>query len=197
MSALTDGYHPVPPGKLAAVVTCLEMRKAPALRAEVNGSWQLKRAEAPSAEWYKKLFARLGSDWLWFSRLRMNARELLAIIQDPRVHIFTLDVDGRDEGILELDFREPGVCELAFFALSPALQGRGAGRWLMNRAISYAWAQPIRRMWVHTCSFDHPDALGFYERSGFTAYARQLEVADDPRLTGALPRESAPQIPIL
>ena len=67
----------------------------------------------------------------------------------------------------------------------------------MDKAIQLAWAEPIDRFWVHTCTLDHPRALAFYMRSGFTAYRRELEVADDPRLTGVLPREAAPQIPII
>ena len=67
----------------------------------------------------------------------------------------------------------------------------------MERALDLAWAAPIDRFHVHTCSLDSPAALAFYIRSGFTPYARQVEVADDPRLTGALPRDAAPQVPIL
>jgi GNAT superfamily N-acetyltransferase len=95
-------------------------------------------------------------------------------------------MQGRDEGLLELDFREAGTCELAFFGVTQAIQGSGAGRFLMNRAIEYAWRRPISRLWVHTCTLDHPDALAFYLRSGFRAYARRVELADDPRLTGLL-----------
>ncbi len=106
-------------------------------------------------------------------------------------------VDGRDEGLLELDFRVPGECELAFFGVTPALVGHGAGRWLMNRAVALAWSRPIRRFWVHTCALDAPEALPFYLRSGFAPYARKVEVYDDPRLTGVLPTTAAPQVPMV
>ncbi|MDE2305501.1 MAG: GNAT family N-acetyltransferase, partial [Gammaproteobacteria bacterium] len=147
--------------------------------------------------WYRELFARIGTPWLWFSRLRMPPEELRAIITHPDVEIHAFAIDGRDEGLLELDFRESGECELAFFGVTAAAQGTGAGRLLMNRAIERAWARPIGRFWVHTCTLDHPAALGFYLRSGFRAYARRVEVADDPRLAGLAPREAAPQIPII
>jgi hypothetical protein len=67
----------------------------------------------------------------------------------------------------------------------------------MSRAIERAWAHPIERLWVHTCTLDHPGALAFYVRSGFRPYRRQVEVADDPRLSGALPRNAAPHVPII
>ncbi len=195
---LPDGYSDVPPGKLAAVVTCLEMLQRPATRAErTNADWQLRRVPRPDAMWYRELFARVGAEWLWFSRLAMPVARLEAIIRDPDVEVYALVAGGHDEGLLELDFRTPGECELAFFGLGVPLLGTGAGRWLMNRAIERAWARPIKRFWVHTCTLDHPDALAFYLRSGFRAYASQVEIAPDPRLTGLVPRTAAARIPII
>lgn len=139
----------------------------------------------------------MGEDWLWFSRLRMGDAALAAILHDPAVAVFALSVEGRDEGLLELDFREPEVCELAFFGVTTGQIGNGAGRWMMNRAVELAWARPIRRFWVHTCTLDHPGALDFYRRSGFVPCRRQIEIADDPRVLGEAPRTAAPHIPIL
>jgi GNAT superfamily N-acetyltransferase len=123
--------------------------------------------------------------------------ELRAILHSDAVEVYALSANGIDEGLLELDFRDSGQCELAFFGLTSVVQGQGAGRWLMNRALQRAWDQPIGRLWVHTCSHDHPEALGFYLRSGFIPYARRVEVADDPRLTGLIPRTAAAGIPVI
>lgn len=195
---LPTGYSDVPEGKLAAVVTCLEMRSKAALGLERPAdSWALRRVALPDPEWYRALFRRVGGEWLWFARLLMPVGELDSILRSPEVDVYTLVVDGRDEGLLELDFREPGQCELAYFGLTAALQGRGAGRWLMNRAIERAWDRPIERFWVHTCTLDHPGALSFYLRSGFRPYARRVEVADDPRLLGLIPRTAAAHIPLI
>jgi GNAT superfamily N-acetyltransferase len=84
-----------------------------------------------------------------------------------------------------------------YFGLTPALIGTGAGRYLMNHAITTAWTRPIKRFHVHTCTIDSPQALSFYMRSGFVAYARQIEVADDPRLIGMLERDAGPGVPII
>ncbi len=193
-----DGYSDVAAGKVASVVTCLEMRARPARRAErADAPFTLRRVPVPEAAWYRDLYARVGTEWLWFSRLRMPVAELEAVIRHPDVEVYALHAGGRDEGLLELDFRDPGECELAFFGLTTPLLGQGAGRFLMNRAIDAAWARPIRRLWVHTCTIDHPGALAFYRRSGFVPYARRIEIADDPRLTGLAPRDAAPHVPII
>jgi hypothetical protein len=67
----------------------------------------------------------------------------------------------------------------------------------MNAALTRAWEQPIARLWVHTCSFDHPNALSFYQRSGFKPYAVMVEVHEDPRLTGHLPKHASPNVPLI
>jgi GNAT superfamily N-acetyltransferase len=123
--------------------------------------------------------------------------ELAAIIQAPLVEEYALEHGGRDEGLLELDFRDAGQCELALFGVTSKLIGSGAGRWLMNRALELAWSRPVTRVWLHTRSLDHPAALAFYQRSGFRPFRRQVEIADDPRLDGIVPRDAAKHVPIL
>jgi len=194
----TDGCLDVPAGKIASVVTSLQALDPPAQRLEfVEPSWSLRRVTRPAVDWYRDLFHRIGDDWLWFSRLQLSDAALQSIVHDPLVDLHALEVAGRDEGLLELDFRVEGDCEVAFLGLTPRLVGRGAGRWLMNRALELAWSRPINRLWLHTCTLDHPDALAFYIRSGFVPYRRQVELADDPRLTGQVPRNAAPQIPLI
>lgn len=188
----------VPAGKIAAIVTSLEMFSAPAPRPErADLALSLRRVEQPDLDWFRALFRRTGEDWLWFSRLAMADDALRAIIHDPKVEVYPLMASEQEAGLLELDFRVAGECELSFFGLLPEFIGSGAGRWLMNRAIALAWSRPVRRLWVHTCTFDHPDALAFYLRSGFRAFRREVEICDDPRLTGAMPRNASPRVPII
>lgn len=194
---LGDGYHDVPPGKLAMVVTHLEMRAKPDLReAPLPRGVTLHRV-TPTLAWYRDIFRRVGADWLWFGRLTLDDETLCAILDDPDVSVYTLSRDGRDEAILELDHRQPGACELAYFGLTKPLIGTGAGRALMNTAIEHAYARPITRFHVHTCTIDSPQAVDFYIRSGFLPYRRQVEIADDPRLINLYPKDCAPYVPII
>jgi GNAT superfamily N-acetyltransferase len=194
---LPDGYSDVPAGKIAAVVTYLEMTERPPLRPDPEGAWTLRRVPSPDLDWFRDLYRRIGEEWLWFSRLQMADAELAAMIQAPLVEMVALVHDGRDEGVLELDFFSAGQCELRLFGVTAKLVGGGAGRWLMNRALELAWSRQVSRVWVHTCSFDHPSALAFYQRSGFRAFRRQIEIADDPRLDGTAPRSAAQHVPII
>jgi GNAT superfamily N-acetyltransferase len=194
--ALAVGYHALPPGHLANVVTCLEMTEKPHLRAVPAGGFSLQDMGGDTAR-FKRLFEAVGRDIMWFSRLIMAEDKLAAIIGDAAVECYAM-MDGADDiGLLELDFREAGQCELSFFGLVPGAIGKGAGRWLMNEALRRAWAKPISRLWVHTCSFDHPAALGFYQRSGFRPYQVMVEVHPDPRLTGHMPKDASPAAPLI
>jgi GNAT superfamily N-acetyltransferase len=134
---LPNGYSDVPAGKIAAIVTHLEMTARPALRPDPAGVWSLRPVDAPALDWFRDLYRRVGEQWLWFSRLQMTDAELAAIIQSPLVEIYALVHDGR-EGLLELDFREAGQCKLVFFGVTEKLIGSGAARWLMNRALERA-----------------------------------------------------------
>lgn len=195
---LPVGYHPLPPGHLANVVTCLEMTERPPVRpAPPFEAARLERLGGHDTERFRRLFRAIGEDIMWFSRLIMPEERLAAIIGEPRVFCHALVKDGQDIGLLELDFREEGQCELSFFGVVPSAVGGGAGRFLMNEAIARAWAEPISRFWVHTCHFDHPNALAFYQRSGFRPYAVMVEVHPDPRLTGHLPRHASPRASLI
>lgn len=194
---LSVGYHPLPEGHLANVVTCLEMTARPALRPAVDLGFTLERMGADDTGRFRALFSAIGQDIMWFSRLMLDEDALAGIIGDPRVSCFALVSEGQDVGLLELDFRQQGRCELSFFGVVPSAVGGGAGRFLMNEALTRAWAEPITRMWVHTCHYDHPSALAFYQRSGFRPYAVMVEVHADPRLTGHLPKHASPQVPLI
>jgi len=195
---LSAGYSNVPPGMLANVVTCLEMlqRPKPKPAKPLERPLTLERIEKPDLSDYRALYRAVGEDWLWFSRLIMPDAELAAILEHPDVEVHVLMAGKRRLGLLELDFRQQGQCELAFFGLVAEAIGQGAGRFLMAQALAKAWARPIERLWVHTCTFDHPGALAFYRRSGFEPFAFEVEVCADPRLSGCLPRQAAAHIPL-
>src|SRR5690349_20629697 len=190
-------YESVPDGELAAVVTYLEMRSPPDLDAP-SSPLSLKRIEVPQPQHYLELFQLVGAPWLWFARLVMDDAHLATIIQHPRVELdVVVDESGREVGMLELDFREPNECELSFVGLVPELSGKGHGKWLLAEAVRRAWREGVGRVHVHTCSHDHPAALSAYRRAGFTPFKRAIERFPDPRLLGILPKDCAPQIPLL
>jgi GNAT superfamily N-acetyltransferase len=195
---LPFGFSRVPPGKLASAVTCLEMRERPAGGGVSDAAGlSLTRWEGGDLEAYRALFRAVGQDWLWFARLEMCDEKLRALLVDPAIETYVLSDAEGEIGLIELDFREPEECELVFLGVIKRAIGSGAGGFLMDRALAIAWSHPIKRFWLHTCHLDHPNALAFYQRFGLRPYAHWIEVFDDPRILGVLPRTVAPHVPIL
>lgn len=195
---LRDGFTTIEPGRIAAIVTTLEMRAAPSATVLADATQpKLRLVEQPALDWYRDLFRKIGEPWLWQSRLRLSDAALAQIVRHPDVELWAASADGEDVGLVELDFREMGACELSFFGLVTTWTGRGAGLYLMQHALARAWARPIGRFWLHTCTLDHPSALGFYIRSGFTPIKQQVEISPDPRLDGTLSPGAAPHVPII
>jgi len=191
---MSDGLIDVPHGHVAAVVTFLEMNERPAPAPIPESPLRMERWDAVDPERYRALFRRVGGRWLWFSRLAMSDADLLA--RAGEVHE-ALDRDGHSVGMVELDFRSAGICRILFLGLVPELAGQGHGRWLFAETMARAWAPGIEQVSVHTCSLDHPAALPSYLRAGFVARGRAFESFPDPRLTGLLPRDAAPQLPLV
>jgi GNAT superfamily N-acetyltransferase len=189
--SLADGHHPVPPGKLAVIVTWLEMaRPADPPPAPLDLA---PETLAPDA--YRALFRAVGAEFLWQSRLRMADAELSDLLAEPDRSLRVPRMDGRPAGMLELVDHGDAV-ELAFLGLIPGARGAGLGRALMATAQALAFAR-ADRLWLHTCTLDDPRALPFYRAAGFTPTHRTVELFDDPRATGLLPPDAAPGVPIL
>ena len=185
---------PLKPGEVGAVVTYLEMVERPPLRPMPDSPLRMVKRVDPDPARYRLLFERVGARWLWFSRLAMDDATLAASLAE--VHA-VLDAGGRESGLLELDFRTRGERLIRFLGLVPELAGQGHGRWLFARTLALAWRPGIDVVKVHTCTLDHPAALPAYLRAGFEARRRAFESFPDPRLSGLLPRDCAPQIPLI
>ena len=185
---------PVPEGEIAAIVTYLEMLEPPADEPLPDSPLALVPHPDPLPQQYRALFRKVGARWLWFSRLAMDDASLAASIGELHA---VIDAAGVEVGMIELDFSVRGECELAFLGLVPEFAGQGHGRWLLAEALRLAWRDGIARVHVHTCTLDHPAALAAYLRAGFTPIKRAIESFPDPRQTGLLPRDCAPQCPLL
>lgn len=192
-----DGYTDLPPGKLANVVTFLEMRAPPPPRpAPPRDDIAIVETDT-RLEPYRALFRRVGAPWLWLGRLVLSDAALEAALRDPRLVSRTVMRGGEPIGLVELFF-EGGEAEIVYFGLVPAETGRGLGRRLMEATVAQAFARGVTRLMVHTCTLDHPGAVAFYTACGFVPYKRAIEIHDDPRLIGLLPRDAgSPAWPVI
>jgi GNAT superfamily N-acetyltransferase len=173
------------------VITYLEMHAKPAMpRAHPPAGHKIAliQAERCTVSFYRYLYETVGTPWLWYERRLLSDEALADEISKATTEIFVLYAGGVPAGYFELGAASPQETELHYFGLIPEFIGRGFGPFLLQSAIDRAWSRPIRRFWVHTRKFDHPKALGHYQRNGFVVYDRQSIRFEDPRVLGILPR---------
>ena len=99
-----------------------------------------------------------------------------------------LYVEGVPAGYFELDRREEGVVDLAYFGLLPPFVGKKLGPYLLYQAVEQAWSYEPEKVTVNTNTMDHPKALPLYQKFGFKPLSPgKAESIADPRLNGIIP----------
>ena len=191
--ALDDGYYAIPARKLVNAVTWFEMREPP--RQAIATNIELVPVTPAEADLCRSLFVAIGTPWLW-SRAFVPGHDTCAESFDTSDTYFAR-LEQRSIGVVAFERREGREVEITWFGLMPDATGRNLGRSVMAAALALAWRSAPDRVWLHTCSFDHPAATRFYSACGFVPYATGFEIMDDPRLTGQMPRTAAPQVPLI
>jgi GNAT superfamily N-acetyltransferase len=97
---------------------------------------------------------------------------------DPLNEVHVLHADGTPAGFVEFDRRVADEVEIVQFGLLPEFIGVGLGKWFLRWAIDRAWGYGPRRLWLHTCTLDHPAALPNYLKAGFTLYKEAMTSRD-------------------
>ena len=190
-----DGMAEVPNGTIVAVVTFLECRTRPVVPAEPAVVLEPIGPDEPQR--FRALFRDVGTDWLWTSRLRYSDADIAGRIATPGIETRAIRLDGADVGLVETDTRERGSVEVVLFGLVPGAVGRGLGKAAFSRVVADAFDRHgVERVWLHTCTLDHPRAMGFYRSFGFRAFRRAIEIVPDPRLSGLMPADAAADHPI-
>jgi len=176
------------PDQIRSVITYLEMTECPRTPTPPRpaANIALLLAEDPPVSFYRYLYNTVGEKWLWYERRVMGDAELADIIGSENVEVYVLYVGGVPAGYGELDRRKSPEIELAYFGLLPEFIGRGFGGFLLRWLIDQAWSYEPTRLWVHTCTEDHPAALHAYQRHGFSPYDQETVEFDDPRTSGLM-----------
>jgi GNAT superfamily N-acetyltransferase len=170
-----DEFLPETVRRIPMTVTFLEMLAKPTALPPPHpkGKLAILRAENPATHFYRYLYDMVGKDYCWVERRKMSDATLAEVIRHPKNALYVLYADGCPAGFAELDFRDAVKANISYFGLLPDFIGRQMGYFLLYHACANAWAQPISRLTVNTCTLDHPRALPLYQRMGFTPYSRE------------------------
>jgi GNAT superfamily N-acetyltransferase len=143
----------------------------------------LMQAEIPCPELNRFLYTAVGGPWFWVNRLGWTYDQWLAYLDRPELETWVGYVSGTPAGYFELEAQEGGSVEIAYFGLLTAFTGRGLGGHLLTAAIQRAWDMGASRVWVHTCTLDHPRALRNYQARGFRVFKEVVSEEDLPDRT--------------
>lgn len=168
---------------LSEVITYyLEMTDPGALRPKLAQIHRLtiEQVGRPSAEYNRFLYTAVGGDWYWTDRLPWTYQQWQDLVDRPEFQTWVAYVSGSPAGYFELEAQSGGNVEITSFGLLSAYIGQGLGGHLLTVAIEKAWLIGSSRVWLHTCSLDHPSALANYRARGFQVYCEETASQDLP-----------------
>ena len=133
--------------------------------------FRLERVLALSPPFLRYLYVATGNDWHWTDRLPWTDEQWLARQADPAVEFWVAMDEGAPAGYYELArLDDDQRVELCYFGLLPHAVGKGQGGAMLTAAVDRMWEMGARRIYVNTCSLDHPRALENYLRRGFVVF---------------------------
>lgn len=147
-----------------------------------------ERLIAPTPAFARYLYTAVGGDWHWHDRLPWTQARWQRRLDREQVSVWLAWQGGAPSGYIELEQQSQGDVEIVYFGLLPQAIGKGLGAWLLYAGTAQAWALPgTRRVWVHTCSLDHPRALDSYRRRGFELFRTEQTERALPPTAGPWP----------
>lgn len=163
------------PAYVSVTVWHLEMHDASAIQPSRRtvGGLEIIEAKLQLPELNRFLYASVGGDWYWRDRLGWDYARWMNVLGRRGYETWVAYLHGTPAGYFELDMQENDDVEIAYFGLLPQFLGRGIGGVLLTRALQRAWEKDAARVWVHTCSLDHPSALHNYEARGLHVFKQE------------------------
>jgi ribosomal protein S18 acetylase RimI-like enzyme len=156
-----------------------ELRRSPRHRHDLV----LTQATIPCPELNRFLYTAVGGEWYWIDRLGWTYDRWMKYLDRPELETWVGTIGGTPAGYFELEHLPATGVELAYFGVMPRFIGQGVGGTLLTAAIERAWARQPQRVWLHTCTLDHPSALANYQARGFRVYKEEAACNDLPAQT--------------
>ena len=150
------------------------------------------RAEIPSPALNRYLYTSVGGAWHWIDRLSWTWDRWMQWLARPELQTWVMYVAGTPVGYVELEKQAGDDLEIAYFGVAPPFIGRKLGGHLLSVGLERAWEMGARRVWVHTCSLDHPAALANYQARGMTLYREEIVLKEVGETPGPWPGAQAP-----
>ena len=138
---------------------------------EPNGDYSLNLLEPINFQLNKFFYKNIGKKHKWIDRLVWTENQWMDYVSSEKVKTYVLKYKGDLAGFFELIFHsEKNEIEIAYFGILEEFQNKKLGSYLLSQAIQKSFKRDINRVWVHTCSLDHKNALNNYIARGMKIF---------------------------
>ena len=154
---------------------------------EISSLKDLKEANRPSKDYSLNLidpinfqlnkffYKNIGKKHKWVDRLIWNEQQWINYVSSKKVKSYVLKDKDDLVGFFELIFHfKKKEVEIAYFGILEEYQNKKLGSFLLSEAIKKSFDQNISRVWLHTCSLDHKNALNNYISRGMKIFKSEI-----------------------
>jgi len=141
---------------------------------------ELRKVEIPLPEYNRFFYVAVGGDYYWVDLLKWTYQQWRDWVSRPEFHTWVFYFKGTPAGYFEFEEQADRNFEIIHFGLLPQFSGQGFGGHLLTGAVEKAWEAGAARVWLHTCTLDHPSALKNYLARGFLLFKETTSVKTVP-----------------
>ena len=150
---------------------------------EIKSLNELVQKKKPNSEYFvekvsindfqlnKFFYKQIGQNHHWIDRLVWDDKKWINYVSNPNVFTFVLKNNENIAGFFELIYHKNKFeIEIAYFGLLKDFMAKKLGGYMLTEAIKISFSYKVKRVWVHTCSLDHKNALNNYLARGMKIY---------------------------
>tara|TARA_B100001121_G_scaffold282800_1_gene276437 strand:- start:652 stop:1155 length:504 start_codon:yes stop_codon:yes gene_type:complete len=136
-----------------------------------SNDYSLKLINPINFQLNKFFYKNIGKKHKWVDRLYWSEEKWIDYLSSEKVRTYMFKFKDELVGFFELIFHiESNETEIAYFGILEEYQNKKLGSFLLSEAIKKSFEKNISRVWVHTCSLDHKNALGNYISRGMKIF---------------------------
>ena len=135
-------------------------------------NFTIKEADKKNFDLNKFFYKQIGRKHQWVDRLIWQDKNWMDYVSNKNLKTFILQKNDEYVGYFELIFHK-NECEIAYFGILEEYIGRGYGGFLLSEALKIGFKN-ANRIWVHTCTLDHPNAIENYKSRGMKVFKTEI-----------------------
>ena len=141
---------------------------------KIYKDYSIKLLEPENFQLNKFFYKNVGKKHHWVDRLVWTDKEWIKYVSDKKVRTYVLKNNNDLAGYFELILhRDKNEIEIAYLGLLEEYQNKNLGSFLLTVAIKNSFLEKVKRVWVHTCSLDHKNALNNYISRGMKIFKKE------------------------